>query len=398
MAKKRRQRIRSRDFAARYGVNNRRLEQSPAQIKPRVHYVCEFMFGGDIFEMAGALGVCYRQFYIFMRGTRQLSVRLAAQIVLRLNVRAEWLLTGIGPMFAPAIEASSDLVLPKALRSAFPLFDPVDTGSGLPSLPPLGADGVELPEELPVAYVTAAQALFKANAHSLPTALFLGFDNPTLWESSAALLFKERYLHFLAATLSAAKRDLRAVLSAADIDLNHLARLAAQAGLGYGEAVGQWAFGPQAADARAASVLAAAYDAGVPVTLKAEIGEIYDHDQPGYAGAELGAVIGAAAYADHLVFAKYFDAFWQKTGGLVVVAGEAHRWLPAVRKLADIHPAEFTLVLLNATPAPFSADETASLGATVVDIVETQPVFFSQLLRACRVVYAAGGSEGSSGK
>lgn len=390
-------RRRSLDASPQYDGRQKKTAMPYAPILARLQYLCELLFAGDTYVMSDALGLYYRKIYQIIRGKQQLPMWAAAQIVARLGVRGDWLLTGVGPVFSGPAEATSGFTLPPTLHSVFPLFEPVTNQPGVPAYASDHTEEPPVPDELPEPYLVAARAVFHANAQNAPVALFLGADNQWLWHSAAADLFRERYLHFLLLSLSAAKRDLRTVLHAGKTDLNHLARLAAQAGIGYGEAIGRWAFDPDS-PARQTSTLAAAYDVGVPVVIRAEIGETFDHWQPAYPGAELGAAIGAAAYVDHLVFAQYFDAFWLKKGGVIICAGEPGRWLPVVRKVADMHGADFTLVLLNAVPVPFDVNEMTHLGATVVDIQETQPVFFSQLLRACRRAYASGGgSEGSSG-
>lgn len=81
--------------------------------------------------------------------------------------------------------------------------------------------------------------------------------------------------------------------------LNDIARVAAEEGIGYGEAVGREIAEGNYPHADI-SVLAAAYRLGVPATIHVSIGYDIIHEHPNCDGAAMGA----ASYTDFLVFAR----------------------------------------------------------------------------------------------
>ena len=97
--------------------------------------------------------------------------------------------------------------------------------------------------------------------------------------------------------------------------LNDLARLAAEEGIGFGEAVGR-AIEEEHLPYRGGSILAAGYRLGVPVTVHISLGYDIIHEHPNCDGAALGA----ASYADFLVFARQIEAL---EGGALCSVGTA---------------------------------------------------------------------------
>lgn len=97
--------------------------------------------------------------------------------------------------------------------------------------------------------------------------------------------------------------------------LNDLAVRAAQERLGLGECVGQ-ALELEQAPFRDISVLAAGYRLGIPVTVHVSLGYDIIHEHPNCDGAALGA----ASYADFLVFT---EAVTHLEGGVLIAAGTA---------------------------------------------------------------------------
>ena len=81
--------------------------------------------------------------------------------------------------------------------------------------------------------------------------------------------------------------------------LNDIARIAADEGIGYGEAIGREIASGDFPHADI-SVLAAAYRLGVPATIHVSIGYDIIHEHPHCDGA----AVGAASYTDFLVFAR----------------------------------------------------------------------------------------------
>jgi len=97
--------------------------------------------------------------------------------------------------------------------------------------------------------------------------------------------------------------------------LNDLARVAAEEGIGFGEAVGR-EISTGDYPHKEISVLAAAYRAGVPATLHVGIGYDIVHEHPNCDGAALGA----ASYHDFLVFARSAEGL---EGGAYLCFGTA---------------------------------------------------------------------------
>lgn len=97
--------------------------------------------------------------------------------------------------------------------------------------------------------------------------------------------------------------------------LNDLARVAADEGIGFGEAVGREIANGDFPHAEL-SVLAAAYRLGVPATLHVGIGYDIVHEHPNCDGAALGA----AGYTDFLVFARSVEGL---EGGAYLTFGSA---------------------------------------------------------------------------
>ena len=81
--------------------------------------------------------------------------------------------------------------------------------------------------------------------------------------------------------------------------LNDAVRAGAEAGLGFGEAVGRM-IEDERFPGREASVLAAGARLGVPVTVHVAIGQDIVHEHPNFDGA----AAGAASYTDFLLFAQ----------------------------------------------------------------------------------------------
>lgn len=372
----------------------RRLDHDYDSIRARLRYLCEFMFGGGHYEMARELNVCYRHFYaVIQDGPRQksLTIRMAAQIVSRLGIRAEWFLTGNGPVFL-GDQSEAALSLPYSLQSSFPLVDPLDTAPPVlePPQRPSGLQGAV--SEPPAVYGQAAFAVFSANGQNCPTLLLLGREATEQAPAAAIVpLFRDRHVHFLGMTLGAVRADVYPAITGGYFDLNFAATAAANAGTGYGEHVALRAFPDETR--RQQSVLATAYDSGLPVSVLAEIGEIPEHTQRAIRGAEIGAAYGAAAYVDQLIFVKYLESFFAAGGGVIICAGELSRWFALLSRLLRASPPclFFTIVALQdaaGTPVtPFTHN-----GAHVLPVHDHPAVFFSHLSAACHAVYANGGA------
>jgi hypothetical protein len=98
-------------------------------------------------------------------------------------------------------------------------------------------------------------------------------------------------------------------------DLNNIVRDGARNGLGAGEAIGK-AIAESSFPFKETSVFAAAWEAGVPVTVHVGIGYDIVAEHPGYDGAAWGQ----ASYTDFLIFAREVSRL---EGGVVMNFGSA---------------------------------------------------------------------------
>lgn len=97
--------------------------------------------------------------------------------------------------------------------------------------------------------------------------------------------------------------------------LNDFARVAAQEGIGLGEAVGR-ALVEEQSPHRDISILAAGYRLGIPVTIHVSLGYDIIHEHPNCDGA----AVGSASYTDFLVFAHEVSRL---EGGVMCAMGTA---------------------------------------------------------------------------
>jgi hypothetical protein len=357
----------------------RALDHSAEPITHRLQYLCEFVCGGDCYEMARQLGVCHRHFHTVYDGRCRVSIRMAAQIISRFGVRADWLLNGTGPMFA-TITSEMRFELSPAIRSSFPVT-PV-SAAALP--PPSHTEGAEDSVVDPMAYQAAAGELFLAGTRASHVILCVGAEGEADYASIVPLL-SSRGVTGVFMTLAAAKIDAAPAIAAGAFDLNNISRFAACTGRGYAEAIASKLHSKRSQWPRTRSLLVSAYDAGLAVALQAVIGEIDDHFCANYGGAELGAAIGAAAYVDQLVLDAHMRAALESAGPVIICSGESARWQQVLRRY-DLRDA--TLILRS--PANGVERWATQTARVVVPVENSSAVFFRELLAACSEAYAAG--------
>jgi len=99
-------------------------------------------------------------------------------------------------------------------------------------------------------------------------------------------------------------------------EINDIVRKGNDEGLGYGEALGRHVATTDNCPHKDVSIFAAAYEAGVPVTVHAGIGYDITHEQPNFDGA----AVGAASYRDFLIFTKAIENL---EGGVILCVGSA---------------------------------------------------------------------------
>lgn len=394
MAKKERKNRTRRDKYSleRYGKNLRRIQKEHKTVSARLVYACNLLFGGSTHEFAAAAGVCYRHLYKVIYGHSRLTVNMAAQIVARTGIRADWLLCGVGSVLATPENVEDGLTLPLQIKSAFRPFDATANTPGTEFFPPEQILLNDTPVRDLAPYAAAAGAIFAAHANSKPVGFFLG--NETFAVPAAQLVlpfFTARYADFLVMTLSAAAHDVQVPHGSQPIDINSVARVAATRGIGYGEAIGLAGFAPDVD--RQKSLLASMRDMHLPALVSVEIGELGRHTAPPIRGAEIGAAIGAAAYVDLFVYTEQLRDFFGNPGGVMIVAGECHRgvrmFLTRLETLKLVEPVQtgFTFVLFS-QPDITLQTEIQLRGGHVIFLDPPTITPLRQLFQTCTDVYA----------
>lgn len=278
--------------------------------KQRLQYVCELLFGGKYTKFAEAVGYerSVRWFGKVVYYDANITAKTLAKLIQSGLINAEYLMCGTGPACdPPKADAPGRLTLADKFQTEFECFDTTTVQFAAPIIrtPPEPKSTDCLPLSLAQA-IHAARGADKPVIVSLNEAAMLEGISPVI-----AQLIRKRYVTMLACTSGAAYRDLEyarhggfnvPVFDNQFIDINEAALLAANNGLGYGEAIGRWCFSK--GDNRKTSAIATAYELGVPVVVQATIGDSPNHWFPSKRGAELGAAIGAASYTDMLIFAE----------------------------------------------------------------------------------------------
>lgn len=394
MAKKARKnrRRRDKDSMTLYGPNPRRVFDEYKGARARLIYACNVLFAGDQHEFAAAAGLCYRHLYCIMLGRFRLTTEIAAQIVSRTGIRAEWLLCGVGSIIATPENVPDSLVLPLQLSSRFPLFDTATENAGVDFLPAEKFLVHETPVVDLAPYEAAAGAMFAAHANSKSVGVFLGSAAFAVPAAQLVLpFFTARYADFLVLTLAAAAHDVQAAHDKTPIDINSVARFAAQRGIGYGEALSLVGFSQDVIPQK--SLVASLRDADQPVIISTEIGEIGRHSGPNIRGAEIGAAIGAAAYVDLMIYTEQLRKFFGDPGGVMVIAGDCRRGVHMfferleTLKLAVPVQTGFTFVLFSQPDAALEAEITMH-GGHVIFLNPPTITTLSQLFQTCNDVYA----------
>lgn len=401
---KKKQRRATADQLAKYGANQRRNLFDYAPVLRRLQYLCDFVFHGDKHSMALAVGICYRQLARFISGHTRLTIPVACQIVDRLGVRAEWLLTGAGAIF-PASTSDANFAYLSRLQTTYRTFNTLDAIAAYPSACDISDKTPSATlSQLPIAslsdsetFVAVASAMFSARIYQRPVCFFLDADFLSrdvidTWHS----FFREAHANMLVMTQAGMFVDAAYVPVTRPIDVNTFAVMAAQAGAGYAETFCANAARDELNVVRHKSLLLRAADLNCPVFIAAELGEIAAHTNPALRTPELGAAIGAAAYVDMLGFTDQLPRFFGAHGGVFLSAANiirSGRWLLSrLASLPSSAPREFTFVCF--------ADKD-QLDASACDVlqrllhqgivVHILPQFnaqtFSHLFSSCQITY-----------
>lgn len=355
--------------------------------KQRLQYVCETLFNGKYTKFAEAVGYaqCVTWFGKVVYYDAQITAKMLAKLIQTGVVNAEYLMCGTGPACDPPREdAPGRLALPPTLQSTFECFDPAR--AQFQSHIVRAAPDLEVTDCLPL---SLARAIHAARAADNPVILYvteeymLGGISPVI-----AQMLRKRYVTLLVCTTAAAYRDVEysryggfagAGFDNKLIDINEAALLAANNGLGFGEAIGRWCF-PREAN-RETSAIVTAYELGVPVVIHTTLGDNPTHWFPSKRGAELGAAIGAASYADMLIFAEQ----------LRQCSGDAHGvFIPTAHHAVDFLDLASAAVESDATTSNINVMSYFDM----IHISGEQRRTFPALLAACDAVYDGSADNG----
>lgn len=302
-------------------------------ILTRLRYVGDYVFGGDMEAYAKATGFSEHWLRRILNSSTRLRLSTFSQFVESGVVNAEWMFCGTGPMLQSAqpIDPVIGYTPPAPIASRHPVFD---TSLVEPAelKPPKKRRGKIKPAK-PKEFLQLASDIFITRSSDGPVLLFIT-DPDVLHEASGVIIecLKQKYITAIAMTNAVADVDVFAAKTDKH-DKGSVAnalKLARTAGIGFGECLGRWAFEP--GDNREASVLATAYDLGIPVTVHTLIGESALHMNPAIGGADYGALLGAASYIDFLVFAEFINEFYF---GVIITAGRHHPYTQLMRTACE---------------------------------------------------------------
>lgn len=357
----------------------------------RLDYICAKLFDNNVNAFARAIELDVTHVGKALAGRIRISGQFLAQVLSHTHVRADWLLWGSGAMLRgdDAVDSCA-LALPQQINSSFPVFNTLRAAT--PPCDAMPPPITEAPCLITAAHVDAASAIHNARSENQPVMLFI--SAPAIHAGAgitAVEMLRKKYVTAVATTGAGLVADINMAERGTTHDLNYVARLAANQGLGYGEAAGRWAYSPRAETTR--SLLHSAYALGVPATVHVELGEMAGHVYPDGPGAEVGAAFGAATYVDLLVFAEQVRRLCQTKTGVVLFIGDVmrglHLFLQTRCALADNErAADFHAVLIDNHVQPDFAPYVNRHKGTAHQLSGTFRSNVMTLLNACDGVFS----------
>lgn len=325
----------------------------------------------------------YRHLYKALYVSSRITANMLAQIVDRTSVRAEWLLTGAGPMLVTAENrVDPGFELSPVIQSVFPVFD-----AAVVSAPVKHKKTRNRRSNFGNNAIGAAQLIHHCRITGKPACFFLGADalQYSRVRTTAHTLFSRGYFTSVALTAGCIPYEFPH-----EFDPSFAVRTAAVNGVGLGEGLSRWTTGSKSDT----SLFGHALSTKIPITVHAELGETASHAKPGLRGAELGAAWGAASYVDHLIFTEQIRQFGAARGGVLVLLGEAARGLKllfaaaqAVRDAVSTDGlTEFSVIQVGAD-SKTTKEEVKRHGGQFYFIRGTYAAAATKLLRACDDVY-----------
>lgn len=375
----------------KFDEHKRKLEHGDQPWLQRIDYICATLFDNNVPAFARAIALDPSHLSKVLAGRLRITAVFLAQILSHTHVNADWLMWGNGPMLrSPEVDRPGALVLPQRINSSFPVFDTLRAATPPCDLMP-HTPLPSTPTVITADHVAAASLIYTARSADQPVMLFI--SAPAIHAGAginAIEMLHKKYITSVATTGAGLVADIHSVERGLTHDLNYVARLAANQGIGYGEAAGRWAYSPRANKER--SLLHSAYSLGVPATVHVELGEMAGHIYPDGPGAEIGAAFGAATYVDLLVFAEQARQLCQTPAGVLIIVGDAmrglHLFLQARRALPHTECEKFHAVLIDSHVPPTFKSYVEENQGTPHKILGTFKSNVMTLLNACDGVFS----------
>lgn len=287
-------------------------------VRARLQYICDYLFCGDVNSFARVLGVRPRTLTACLQPAQKLSIDFLARVIQRTDVRADWLLLGVAPILNAAadpvvVPQLAAFMLARTAQSTYPVF----TDFLIPP-PSRRLDPVWYPKcRATKATDVVAHLIYTARGHKKPVLLFV--DLPAAQDSRKLItqLLQSNVVTGLIYTGRALKKEITGTPT---LGLAALAKVGAQAGVGFGETVQRWG------GVTRRSPLRLAFQQRIPFAADIVLDEMIVDLGPVPASAETGAAFGACAYVDLLVFAAQCQSL-RNTGGVLLVLGTPDRVL-----------------------------------------------------------------------
>ncbi|NBO38258.1 hypothetical protein EBU99_06720 [bacterium] len=320
-----------------------RSSELTAAVRARLQYVCDSFFCGDVPSFARFLGFRIPTLTAYLQSTQAIPVDVVMRIAQQTDIRADWLLSGTEPVLKTDFASDAvqqPMTLARSLNSLYPVFSDFVPATAKPRL-----DIVRYPRRRATkATDVVAGWLYAANGHKKPVVLFV--DLPAA-QTSRKLILQLLDWSILTGLIYTGRAVRKEVTNAATVGLAGLAKIGAQAGVGFGEAVQRWG------ELTRRSPLRMAFQRRVSFAADATIGEMIADLGCAANSAEAGAAFGACAYTDLLVVAAQLREL-RAAGGVFLSLGSSARAfellttvLPSISGTDDAL-ADFLLVFFGA--------------------------------------------------
>lgn len=372
-------------------INSQNDPAATVLICQRLQYLCDLCFHGHITKFAAAVGIERRHLSQILRQRRKPALALILRIVAALGIRTDWLLFGDGQpygrpykLYLPEFETPE----PEQINSAYSVFDTSTQSTLLSRIEmPETFDTDKHPANISDEHIALAKRIHAARTCDRPVVMFLGQYAAMAGAGiSMRECIKRKYLTAIAATETAMQIDIAITQPDVFPDVSRIVRLARQHGIGYGEAVGRWAFTKQ--DLRNRSLFYAAHTHDMPATVHVTIGETSTHLQHSRQTLACAAALGVAAHVDLRVFAQQIKDL---RGGVFLVFGEEQRAISLLEQTLAVlidSPGDFTVGVFGPHTSGDITSRVAKLGGECFVLQDYYCPAVNGLIKACDSVYS----------